>query len=191
MGFRVTRVRTPDNEVVTVPNTELTTTAVVSPFGQRRFRVSETLTVGYGTDLSEVRRLLRRAALGVPAALETPSPTVQFVGFEDDGIRLQIGFWLADPQRAEVLAAQWTFGTRVRQLPADADVDVAPPAGRALSGRISVDAEPPDRGGDADRSTDTAADSADTAADSADAADGHTGVSDVETDEATDRNDAL
>lgn len=50
VDFRVTRIRTPNNETVTVPNTELTANALTRPYGRDRYRVTESFDVAYADD---------------------------------------------------------------------------------------------------------------------------------------------
>lgn len=136
--LRVTRVRTPDNETVTVPNTELTTTTVTAPYAGRRYRVTEDVTVGYDADLPEAVELLERAAADVPGVLAAPSPRARFVRFGDDGPLLRVAYWVADPVREAVADARLGFAEQVVARAAEADLELSPAAGRELSGNVRV-----------------------------------------------------
>jgi small-conductance mechanosensitive channel len=52
IGFRGTRVRTFNNETVTVPNTELATIPVTNRMSNETLRIAYSFGVGYGDDLS-------------------------------------------------------------------------------------------------------------------------------------------
>lgn len=62
IGFRVTRIRTFDNETITVPNTELATNAVTNRMGNDTLRISYSVGIGYGDDIDETTRILTDAA---------------------------------------------------------------------------------------------------------------------------------
>ena len=51
--LRVTRVHTPDGELVTIPNTTLTSEAVARPYGRGRSRVVERIGIAYEDDVDD------------------------------------------------------------------------------------------------------------------------------------------
>ncbi len=58
--FRVTRVRTFDNELITVPNSVLTTNAVKNPVAGDMLRVQHVFPLAYGVDIDAVDAILLR-----------------------------------------------------------------------------------------------------------------------------------
>jgi small-conductance mechanosensitive channel len=62
-------------------------------------RLSTTVTVGYQTDLESILRLLEEAAAGVERVSKLPAPQGLLLKFGANGLDLEIGFWIADPQK--------------------------------------------------------------------------------------------
>jgi small-conductance mechanosensitive channel len=61
-------------------------------------RLSTTVTVGYQTDLESILRLLEEATAGVARVSKLPVPQGLLLKFGANGLDLEIGFWIADPQ---------------------------------------------------------------------------------------------
>jgi small-conductance mechanosensitive channel len=54
--------------------------------------------VAYGTDLKQAFALLIDAAKGHPRILSEPAPGCILQHFGADGLEIQLGFWIADPE---------------------------------------------------------------------------------------------
>jgi small-conductance mechanosensitive channel len=61
---------------------------------------STQVSVAYGTDLAMLFPALVAAVAAVPRVLADPAPAVQLNNFGADGLDLQIGFWIADPDHS-------------------------------------------------------------------------------------------
>lgn len=138
IDLRVTRIRTPAGEIMTVPNTELATSSLVEPFAWYRYRVRETIPVAYGEPLDEVREILRQAALVDDRVLEEPAPTVQVAELGDDAVKVATRFWVAPPRQVDVPDVRAGFLAGAEERLREAGIQVAPPSGRALSGTVDV-----------------------------------------------------
>lgn len=139
VDFRVTRIRTPNNETVTVPNTELTTNMLTRPFGRRRFRVVERVFVSYDEDTERALHELQQVAAGVEGALADPPPEARVEDLGADNVVVQATFWVADPDRLTVDQLRSDFRRRVKRRFGEADLTLAPPAGQELSGSVTVE----------------------------------------------------
>lgn len=139
--FRVTRVRTPNNEVITVPNTALATNAVTRPYGRDRFRIIARLGVSYDDSLDEAMAALRKEAEDVPEVLADPTPTVLVDGFADDAVRLEAVFWIERPTRGDVRRVRSTFIERVKARFEEEGITISPPSEHDISGRLEVASE--------------------------------------------------
>jgi small-conductance mechanosensitive channel len=139
IGLRVTRVRTPDNEGLTVPNTDLATTTVRRPYARERHRINERLVVGYDADLDATRALLVAAAEETDRVLAEPPPVVHVTGLGGSAVELVARLWL-DPGD-DAAAVRTEFDTRAVERLREAGVTVAPAAATDLSGRLSVAVE--------------------------------------------------
>ncbi|WP_435183202.1 mechanosensitive ion channel family protein [Halobellus sp. EA9] len=141
VDFRVTRVRTPNNETVTVPNTELTANTLTRPYGRQRYRVDEVVDVAYGDDAELALRELVEVARGDDRILEEPDPTARLVSFEGSSVRLRAEFWVADPMDVDLVTLKSDFRRRVKSRFDEVGLTLGPPSGHELSGELSVDVE--------------------------------------------------
>ncbi|MGM0590568.1 MAG: mechanosensitive ion channel family protein [Halobacteriota archaeon] len=142
IAFRVTRVRTPDFEVVTVPNTELATSAVSRPYSRGRYRLTETLGIAYGDDVDEAMNLLGVAAEQTEGVLDDPEPLIRLVEFGDTAVVLESAYWLGNPSHIDILEIESEYSRQVKRLFDEAGITIAPPSPQTLSGKISVDERP-------------------------------------------------
>ena len=60
------------------------------------------VTVGYDSDVEQVRTLLTDAAAQHPRVLEEPGPSASLVAFEADGLAFTLGFWISDPENGRM-----------------------------------------------------------------------------------------
>jgi len=138
IGFRVTRVRTFDNETVTVPNTELATTAVTNRMSNETLRISATFGIGYADDIDEATRVLLDVADDHGAILDDPEPSVRVTELADSAVVLQSRFWIADPDREEFSITRSTYIQRVTDRCAAAGIDLSTTTQHDLSGELDV-----------------------------------------------------
>ncbi|MFB6108935.1 MAG: mechanosensitive ion channel family protein [Haloplanus sp.] len=151
ISYRVTRVRTANHEIVTVPNTELATNAVTRPYGPGRFRVVEEVGIEYDDDVEAARTCLREAATSLSGLGTDPDPVVRVSGFADSAVRLETRFWVRDPRRRDVLDVESEFREAVLRRFAAAGVTLSPASKRELSGSVDVAGGSPGETTDAPR----------------------------------------
>ena len=82
--FRVSRVRTFNSELITVPNSEPTNTAVTNPVAEDKLRIPFTFGVGYEGDLEHAKDIIIEEAESHEAILDEPAPSVRVVPTADD-----------------------------------------------------------------------------------------------------------
>ena len=91
IGSRGTWVRTNDNLVMIVPNSEFVDGMVTNlTANDRRVRIPVPLGVSYGSDPEHVRSVLLEVANGHPDVLENPRPDVIFTGFGDSSLDFEL-----------------------------------------------------------------------------------------------------
>lgn len=139
IGLRTTRVRTPNNEIVTVPNNDLSTRPVTHPFDGVRYRVEEPITVAYDEDIPQVTEILREAAIEDDRILAKPTPAVHVDRLGDTAVELMVRFWVVDPAQTDILAIRTTFASRAKDRLAAAGVAVAPANPQDISGNLTVE----------------------------------------------------
>jgi small-conductance mechanosensitive channel len=99
MTTRYTVVRALDGREAIIPNEALITSTVLNhSYTDRRARVPIQLQVAYGTDVEPVLRLCEEVARRHPRVLADPAPFAMLAGFGDNGLNLELGFWIGDPE---------------------------------------------------------------------------------------------
>jgi hypothetical protein len=117
IGFRATRIRTFDHESVTVPNTELATTAVTNRMRNDQLRISYVFGVGYGDDPDRAIGVLRSVAA------------------DHDGVP-------TDPDREDVSAVRSEYIREGNERCEAAGIDLSTTSQHALSGTIGLEGTP-------------------------------------------------
>lgn len=94
IGTRATQVRTNDNAVIIVPNSELTDMRVTNlTLNDRNVRISLPVGVSYGTDPGKVRSILVEVGRSHPDVLDDPAPNVVFTGFGESSLDFELRVW--------------------------------------------------------------------------------------------------
>ena len=98
VGTRSTRVKTLDNEIVTIPNNKLTTNSVINySEPDPKLRMTIPITVAYGTDPIRVKTILLEIAHEAirknDFLVEDPEPTAFFVEFSESSINFIVRVW--------------------------------------------------------------------------------------------------
>lgn len=102
INTRFTVLRSLDGIETVIPNEMLVSGAVQNhSLSDRRVRVATQVTVGYETDVEAVLELLTRTAVGVNRVLADPAPSAMLMKFGADGLELEVGFWIADPENGK------------------------------------------------------------------------------------------
>ncbi len=97
-------VRSLDGIEAIVPNETLVTTTVLNhSYSNRDARMVIPMVVAYGTDLERAIAIMEQVANGHPRVLKTPNaPKAFVVRFGDNGIELELGVWLGDPENGQL-----------------------------------------------------------------------------------------
>jgi len=114
INTRYTIVRSMDGIETIVPNETLLSSTVQNySLTDRTLRLGTRITISYRSDMEQVLRLLEQAASGVARVLKDPKPQALLLKFQADGLELELGFWIADPENgrggvlSEVNRAIW------------------------------------------------------------------------------------
>ncbi len=101
VGSRSTRLRTLDNQIVTVPNKKIVENYVVN-YAQpdTRLKVRIPISVAYGTDVNKVKKILveiaREQAEIFPYIITEPEPLAYFLEFGASSLNFQLLVWTND-----------------------------------------------------------------------------------------------
>ena len=122
---RYTVVRSMSGVEAIIPNdTLITSTVLNNTYADKQFRLAVKVSVAYGTDVAAVLALLAEIAGRHPRVLKDPAPNALIVGLGDNGIDLEAGFWIEDPEKGRQnvcsdisLAILAEFGVRKIEIP--------------------------------------------------------------------------
>ncbi len=97
IGLRSTKIKTADNTLLIIPNSELCNTNLIN-HALPDIRIKGRINVGvtYGSDVSAVKRLLVQTAGEIPEIMGEPQPEAFFVSFGDSAVNLSLFFWVED-----------------------------------------------------------------------------------------------
>ncbi|HUU13302.1 MAG TPA: mechanosensitive ion channel domain-containing protein [Terriglobia bacterium] len=94
IAARSTWVRTNDNVVIIVPNSEFVSNRITNwTANDRQVRFSVPVGVSYGSNPEEVRDVLIKVAQDHPDVLDQPAPEVRFVAFGDSSLDFELRVW--------------------------------------------------------------------------------------------------
>jgi small-conductance mechanosensitive channel len=100
MNARYIVVRKLDGTEVLIPNEFVITSTVVNQsYSDKNVNLTLPVQISYGSDLDVAMRLMGEAARAQSRVLIDPAPAVTITAFADNGIHLELGFWVADPER--------------------------------------------------------------------------------------------
>ncbi|MGA7826161.1 MAG: mechanosensitive ion channel domain-containing protein [Geobacteraceae bacterium] len=97
IGLRSTRIKTVDNTLLIIPNSELCNSTVLNmafPDLNSQGRIS--IGVAYGSDVETVKRIMWETAIENPDVLKDPSPVAYFQSFGDSALNMLLVFWVND-----------------------------------------------------------------------------------------------
>lgn len=94
IGIRTSKVKTRDNVVVIVPNSQLVNDRVINwSHVEKLTRFHVDVGVAYGSDITLVTKVLKDCANAHQHILMHPAPFVRFIDFGDSSLDFQIYFW--------------------------------------------------------------------------------------------------
>ena len=134
--LRVTKLDTVNNELVTVPNSELANSALVNPSGNEQLRVSYDFGISYDDDIAHAKDVVVDEARRVAGALADPVPSVAVTDLGDSAVVLSGRFWI-DPQDHAPAGAQAAFIEAVKER-FDAEGIAMPYPHSELTGELTV-----------------------------------------------------
>ncbi|QLD86390.1 mechanosensitive ion channel family protein [Natronomonas halophila] len=134
--LRVTRLDTFDNQLVTVPNSDLASAAVINNVEHDQRRVSVDFGIGYGDDIDQARDAIIDEGAQIDGVLEEPSPTAPVTGLGDSAVVLQGRIWIG-PTESSYGAIRAQFLEAVKQRFDSEGIDMPYP-NTELSGGIEI-----------------------------------------------------
>jgi small conductance mechanosensitive channel len=137
ISLRVTRVRTFDNELLTVPNAELTGGVVKNPVDADQLRLKFVFGIGYDDDIEEATEIIIEEADDHDQILDDPAPSVRLVELGDSSVGLQSRVWIAEPTRADFVRVRGEYVTAVKERFDEAGIEFPYP-NRTVGGGVEL-----------------------------------------------------
>lgn len=95
IGLRSTKIKTLDNQLLIIPNSDLCNTILINQaFPDKRAKGRINIGVGYGSDVVQVKELLVSTAKEVVDVLTDPAPEAYFTSFGDSSLNMALFFWV-------------------------------------------------------------------------------------------------
>ncbi|SDZ88041.1 Mechanosensitive ion channel [Haloplanus vescus] len=138
ISFRVTRVRTFDNELLTVPNSHLTDGVIKNPVAKKQLRLQVPFGIGYDDDIELANEIILEEAEAHPEILDDPAPTVRLTELGDSSVVLKSRIWIDEPSRADFVKTRGEYVTTVKER-FDAEGINIPYPNRTLGGSLELD----------------------------------------------------
>ncbi|MFB6155695.1 MAG: mechanosensitive ion channel family protein [Haloferacaceae archaeon] len=137
ISFRVTRVKTFDNELLTVPNSELTDGVIKNPVAKDTLRLQVPIGIGYDDDVERATEILVEEAEKHPEILDDPEPSVRFGELGESSVVLKSRMWIADPRRSDFVKTRGEYVANVKERFDEEGIDFPYP-NRTLGGELTV-----------------------------------------------------
>ena len=139
ISLRVTRVRTFDNELLTVPNSELTENVVKNSVDADSLRLKFVFGIGYEDDIERATEIIIEEAESHDGIMDEPAPSVRVTELADSYVGLQSRIWISDPSRADFVKTRSEYVENVKNRFDDEGIEIPFPQ-RELSGAVETHA---------------------------------------------------
>jgi small-conductance mechanosensitive channel len=97
IGLRSTKIKTLDNQLLIIPNSDLCNNMLINQaFPDARAKGRINIGVAYGSDVERVKELLVTTALDCEAVLRAPAPEAYFASFGDSALNMSLFFWVEE-----------------------------------------------------------------------------------------------
>ena len=137
IGLRVTRVRTFDNELLTVPNSLLTDGVIKNPVEGDKLRLKFVFGIGYDDDIEQATDIIVEEAEKHPNIMDDPGPSVRLTELGDSSVGLQSRIWIANPSRSDYVKTRGEYVTAVKARFDEEGIDIPYP-NQTLSGGVEL-----------------------------------------------------
>jgi len=139
ISLRVTRVKTFDNELLTVPNSVLTNGVIKNPVAEDTLRLQFLFGIGYDDDIEQATDIIVEEAEKHDGIMDDPAPSVRLTELADSYVGLKSRIWIADPSRSDFVKTRGEYVTAVKNRFDEAGIDIPYPQ-RELSGGVEIPA---------------------------------------------------
>ena len=136
--LRVTKLKTFDNELITVPNSELSDNAITNPVADDQLRIPFTFGIGYEDDIEQAREIIIQEAATIDGFEGEPEPDVILTELADSYVGLTSRAYIANPDRGKYVKTLSAWVQAVKERFDEEGIDMPYPY-TELTGEIDVD----------------------------------------------------
>jgi small-conductance mechanosensitive channel len=124
INTRYTVIKALDGTETIVPNEMFVSSPVINhSYTDRKVRVVVKVSVAYASDVDRALEILVQASQAQPRVLSDPGPGAFITGFGADGIDLEVGFWIPDPEEG-TLAVRSAISRLLLQRFKDENIEI-------------------------------------------------------------------
>lgn len=124
MGIRSTLVRTPNNVLITMPNTQFIEKNLTNWTMSQTVICTITVGVAYGSNAEQVTRVMLESLQGIEGVLTNPAPVVKFKDFGDSALVFDLGFSIPSNQFPQRKIIESTIRYRLYELLTAAKISI-------------------------------------------------------------------
>ncbi len=135
--MRITRVKTFDNELLTVPNSKLTEDVIKNPVAKDKLRIKFVFGISYEDDIEKASEIIIEQAKKQNEILKNPEPVVRLTELADSYIGLRVGFWVKNPSRSDSVKIKSDYIKAVKKRFDEEDIEIPFPQ-IGLSGEVKL-----------------------------------------------------
>lgn len=96
VGIRSTRIITPDNTVITLPNAEVAKGQIVNyNMPNSRFKIRASVSIVHDSDVRKAKKGVLAAIVDQSDVLKDPAPVVLFTEIGESGLKLYYEYWIS------------------------------------------------------------------------------------------------
>jgi len=138
ISLRVTRVRTFDNELLTVPNSNLTDGVIKNPVAKEQLRLQFLFGIGYDDDIDKATEIIIDEAEKHDEILDDPAPSVRLTELGDSSVGLKSRVWIDEPGRGDFVKTKGEYVKAVKERFDEEGINIPYP-NRTIGGSLDVD----------------------------------------------------
>lgn len=101
-------------------------TVINHTYTNRKIRFGIPVQIGYESDLHRAMQVMKQAATNQPRGLTDPAPKAYLKSFGDNGIDLELGLWISDPEQGQLNLCS-DINMEIREKFQEAGIDIPYP----------------------------------------------------------------
>ncbi|MDS0283663.1 mechanosensitive ion channel family protein [Haloarcula onubensis] len=138
IDLRVTRVRTPNNERIVIPNTDLATGAVTNRTSTGPIGISYEFGIPYDTDVAALETIVEAVARELDHVVEKPEPIVGVSELGATAVLVVGRVWIPNERRNRLPGVRSAFVRRVNEECRAAGIDLSETTQHDVTGEMAV-----------------------------------------------------